>query len=442
LSSPPALAKMLDTLAAFVRRYVAFASDAQSVAVALWIMHAHTVDAFDTTPYLHVASAEKRSGKSRLLEVLELLVPKPWYAIGPSEAVLYRRIEENCPTLLLDEVDAIFGKSRAAAERYEGLRAALNAGWRRGAKVPRCITNGKKIELVEFSVFCPKVLTGIGSLPDTVADRSIPIRLRRRAPGEPVDRFRRREVAPAAAMLAEALVGWSQEVAVLETLRDARPNVPEVLNDRAQDIWEALLAIADLAGGDWPPRARAAAIELCGRADDASEGVRLLSDIRDVFTARDVAAVPTAELLSALIEIEDAPWAERWSRDIEAGSYRRPASRLARLLGRGAFEVRPTKIRTGFGRGSPTAQGYRSDDFADAWARYCPPCSVLEGTFRRNTGTPQVTGLFDENGSEAENGSDQECSGVPSKTRMQTEHDALELASQELGAEIAEGAAP
>lgn len=414
----PALSAMLVTLVSFATRYVAFANQAQPAAAALWVVHAYGIDAFDTTPYLHVSSPEKRSGKSRLLEVLEVLVPKPWYAIGPSEAVLYRRIEQDQPSLLLDEVDAIFGKGRSA-ERYEPIRAALNAGWRRGAKVPRCLTNGKKVDLVEFSVFSPKVLTGIGQLPDTIADRCVPIRLRRRAPGEVVGRFRRREVEPAAAMLRDALTGWANDPTVIDTLRDSRPRVPDALHDRAADIWEPLIAVADLAGGDWPERARGVAVELSGHTEDDSTNVRLLTDVRHVFLEGDLAALPTTQLLARLVGIEDSPWAEWWGEDVDAGRTKGPAAKLARRLR--PFEVRPAKIRTGIS----TAQGYRRSDFEDAWARYC---SDLPPRSDSGDGTPEHRGsdtLFGSPATEANTASDQGGSDVPSletERGKKTEH--------------------
>src|SRR5205823_10007715 len=104
------LAALLDAVAKFVRQYV-ICSPAQLVAVVLWVVHTHALEAFDVTPYLNLKSAEPQSGKTRVLEVLEPLVPRPWRVIDSSEAVLFRKIAKECPTLLLDETDAIFGKN-------------------------------------------------------------------------------------------------------------------------------------------------------------------------------------------------------------------------------------------------------------------------------------------------------------------------------------------
>lgn len=343
---------LLDELAAFVRRFVVV-SPAQADAVALWIVHTHAFDAADASPYLAVTSPEKRSGKSRLFEVLEIVVANAWKVITPTEAVVFRKIHADRPTLLLDETDAIFGKRNG--ENYEGLRALLNAGNRRGTNVPRCV--GTSQNLVSFSVYCPKAIAGIGELPDTIADRSIPIRLKRKARSEQAERFRRRDAGAEAETLYMNASAWGEHA--VTTLAVARPDLPDELDDRAQDAWEPLLAIADVAGEEWSKRARAAALELSNGADheDESHGVRLLADIRTVLDERGVDRLASAALAASLAEIEEAPWPEWYGKPITATA-------IARLLSR--FEIKPKVIRVG----DETARGYRREQFEDAWERY------------------------------------------------------------------------
>ena len=157
---------MLDSICEFLQRYIVFSSPAQPIVIALWITHTWILDAFDYTPYLDIRSPEKRCGKTKLLDCLELLVGKPWRAVSPSEAVLYRKIESDQPTLLLDEVDTVFSGTKN--EHKEPLRALLNAGFERKAKVPRCVGQGSNYRVQEFTVFCAKAFAGIGQLPDTV----------------------------------------------------------------------------------------------------------------------------------------------------------------------------------------------------------------------------------------------------------------------------------
>jgi Protein of unknown function (DUF3631) len=245
-------AHILDLVEATYRRHVVLGNDAQAVAVTLWTAHTHAIDAFDITPYLHVCSPEKRCGKSNVLKLAKGLTPRPWFAITPSEAVTFRKIDRDCPTLLLDEVDAIFGPK---ARDHEGLRAILNAGFERGAMVPRCVGPTQKLQ--EFDVFCAKALAGIGQLPDTVADRSVTIRLHRKAKTQQAAKLRARDVPATCDPIRDALAEWAG--ALLEQLRDARPDMPAGLSDRAEDVWEPLLAVADAAGGEWPRQARKAA---------------------------------------------------------------------------------------------------------------------------------------------------------------------------------------
>jgi hypothetical protein len=352
--------QLLDSLVSFLRRYVVM-SEPQALAVVLWIVHTHALDAAEQSPLLAITSAEKQSGKTRLLDVLELLVKEPWRVITPSEAVVFRKIDAKPPpTLLLDEVDAIFGPK--ANSNMEGLRALLNAGNRPGTKVPRCV--GPSQELKSFEVFCPKALAGIRDLPDTVADRAIPIRLKRRAPGEPVQRFRRRDADDAGHPLYESVRSWAEYH--VPTLTEMRPSLPDELSDRAQDAWEPLFAIADEIGGDWPGRARSSAIALSGidAQDDESAGVRLLTDVQAIFAANGDDRISSATLAAELHELEESPWSEWYGKPITQHG-------IAKLLKH--FEIRPRSVRLD---DETTAKGYRLDQFEDAFSRYLPEETV------------------------------------------------------------------
>jgi len=377
----PALAGLLDQVEAFLRRFVAFASSHQVTACALWIAHTHPFERFDVSPFLHVSSPEKQSGKTRLLEVTELLVRKNWRVISPSEAVLFRKIDAEHPTLLLDEVDAIFGRGNDNA--HEPLRALLNAGNRRGVTVPRCI--GDDNHLTDFEVFTPRVLAGIGTIPDTVADRSIPIRLQRRAAHEPVERFRFREASEEARPVREALERWA--FAAGDVLERARPVVPEALADRAGELWEPLLAIADLASSEWPRRAREAAVALHGDtlAQDETVGVVLLRATREAFAAAGTDRITTADLLTALVDRDDGPWAEWWGKAVADGNTRGPAARLSRLLRR--YGITSKNVRLDDGK---VAKGYVLADFEGTFVRYLPS---LPPESRYNATTPDIQGF-------------------------------------------------
>lgn len=341
----------LDDVVRFVRRFVVL-NEAQADAIALWTAHTHAAEAADTTPYLLLSSAEKRSGKTRLLEVLELVVHEPLPTANISDAALFRAIAELSPTLLLDEVDAIFG---GKAREREDLRGLLNAGYRRGA-VARRMGGPKMTTLEAFPVYCPKAFAAIGQLPDTIADRSIAIRLQRKTREEQVERFRRRWAQPAGEILHDRLADWLEPQ--LDYLHDARPALPDELDDRAQDCWEPLLAIADLAGGDWPDRARAAALDLSGngeREDDSMTAI-LLRDIFSVFESTDIDRYRTADLIDELSKIEESPWGDWFGKPISPQA-------LSKLL-------RPHRIRTlPIWIDGEKARGYKLDQFTDAFLR-------------------------------------------------------------------------
>ncbi len=360
------LDRLLDEIVAFISQYVV-CTEAQRVAVVLWIVHTHAVEAADATPYLAVTSAEKQSGKSRLLQVVSFLVARPWVAITPSEAVLFRKIEKDHPTLLLDETDAVFGPH---APSREGLRGVLNAGNRRGVTVPRCVGEGAKMEVVEFDVFGAKAFAGIGRLPETIADRSIRIRLKRRSDTEELRRYRPRAAEAEALPLKRKIERWCK--AHLDALTGAEPSVPDGLSDRAVEAWEPLWAIADLAGDIWPERARSAALELAapGMEQEKSARVRLLEDIRSVFAEHGVPRLTTATLVRDLTRLPESPWNDWKGKGLNAHT-------LGRLLGEWDIDSDTWRIK------QRQRRGYRLDQFQDAFERYLPPLPS-KGKEKRN----------------------------------------------------------
>ena len=351
-SAPELLADVLDDVRALLRRFVWFARSEQAIAVTLWIAHTHAFNAVEQSPILAVVSPVKQSGKTRLFEVVETLVPRAWRIERPSEAVLFRRIERDTPTIFLDEADAIFADRSSS---FEGVRALYNAGNRRGTTVARVVPKGKTFDLVDFRIYCPKALAGIGRLPETIVDRSLVITMVRRITTEPVERLRHRTAQAIGAPLRDRLAAALQDVVDL-TLPDSA--LPAELDDRGQDNWESLLALADRAGGTWPSRARSAALALQGdrRAADDNAGTRLLSDLRTIFDEGAADFLASSVILDALAEIEGAPWG-----DWRAG---RPLSGrgLAELLK--AFGVRPEH--------TSAARGYARNALEDPWARYLP----------------------------------------------------------------------
>jgi hypothetical protein len=357
--------ELLEAVRDFLATYVVLQDGSHFDAISLWVMHAHAVEAAETSPRLVLLSAEKSSGKTRVLECLELLTPHALSTINCTVAALFRVLADEPVTILLDEADAIFGPR--AAKEHEDLRALLNAGYRRGATVIRVVGEGRKMKVVRFPVFAATAVASIGRLPDTIESRALIIPMRRRAPDEPVQPFRRRHAKPVGDALRERLSIWaSQSVGVLV---DAEPRMPTVITDRAADCWEPLLAIGDLAGGDWPSRARIAAEAIVsGRiADDQSVGVQLLDDIRAVIGGHD--RIPSALLAHALNSLEVSSWgAMRGGQGIDQRG-------LAKFLKPYGIEPKVIKLPD-----SSTPRGYLREQFVDAWTRYLRPGGATGAT--------------------------------------------------------------
>jgi Protein of unknown function (DUF3631) len=303
--SKPNPQELFQKVQRFLARFVCYPSEAAHIAHVLWIAHAHCMDAWESTPRLAALSPEPASGKTRLLEITALLVPKPVEAVNVSVAYLFRKVgsEEGPPTILFDEIDTVFGPK---AKENEELRALLNAGHRRGAHAGRCVTRGNTIETEDIPAYCAVALAGLGWLPDTILSRSIIIRMRRRHAGERVEPFRHRVHSHEGYQLRDGLAAWAS--GAVGELAESYPDMPEGIQDRDADVWESMLAIADLIGGEWPDRARKAAVSLVSDAKEAepSLGIKLLADLQMVFG--NAGTMSTQTILKALHELTESPW--------------------------------------------------------------------------------------------------------------------------------------
>jgi hypothetical protein len=346
-------ALILAELRAILTRYVILPSAEAAVAVALWIAATHAQQSWAHAPRLVIRAPEKRCGKSRLLDIVEGTCHAPLITVNASPAAVYRAIGSDVPpTLLVDEADTIFsGKN---ADNNEDLRGLLNAGHQRNRPAIRWDSATRRLETIP--TFAMAALAGIGAMPDTIEDRAVVIRMRRRAPGETVAPFRHRRDRPALTRMAATLAGWlAPHLAALEKAEPAMP-----LEDRAADTWEPLIAVADLAGGAWPELARRAALALTADRDQAavSDRIRLLTDCRTAFGTAD--ALPTTTLITRLRADPEAPWCDHGPDGITA-------RRLGILLA--DYDIRSANIR--FGEPIGQVKGYYRADFTDAWARYC-----------------------------------------------------------------------
>jgi len=362
-------AEVLNAIEQFVAKFVAYPSEHARVAHVLWIVHAWLMDCWESTPRIAFLSPEPGSGKSRALEVTEPLVPRPVHAVNTTPAYLFRKVsdEDGRPTILFDEIDTVFGPKARANEDVRGM---LNAGHRKGAMAGRCVVRGKVVETEELPAYCAVALAGLDDLPDTIRSRSVVVRMRRRAPGEHVEPWRPRVNHPEAYALRDRIAAWVASGAVIDRLAgDYWPEIPEQVTDRDADVWEALLAVADLAGGDWPERARGAAVALVAASKERapSVGVLLLRDIRTAFAEAGADELTTERLLAALNSMEESPWSTiRRGEPLDSRG-------LSQRLGKYGIG---SKLHVG-GRG---LRGYTKAQFLDAWSRYVPDVSATSAT--------------------------------------------------------------
>jgi hypothetical protein len=364
--------ELLNELRAQVAQFVILPSPQALDAVTLWVAATHLQPAWQHAPRLAVVGPAKRCGKSRLLDVLTETVHEPMLTINTTPAAIFRSITDEPPTLLVDEADTLFGTPKMA-EKNEEMRGLLNAGHQRNRYVTRVV--GSDHTPHKFATFAMAALAGIGDLPDTIMDRSVVIRMRRRAEGESVKPFRSRRDTPALHDLRDRIAAWTRPL--LDEAADREPAMP--VEDRAADTWEPLVIVADLAAGPWPCRARAACAQMvtaeAAAEEDHPSGARILADIRRVFAAqREVDSLSTDELLHHLRQDLEGPWAE-WGRN---GLSPRDLSSMLR-----EFDIRPGNVRLADGT---QRKGYTRKKFLDAWRRYCPTVHPVDTGPARSEG--------------------------------------------------------
>jgi hypothetical protein len=365
----PAGATVLQTVHDFLGRFVVYPSKEAHVAHTLWIVHTFFMDHWDSTPRIAFLSPEPGSGKSRALEVTEPLVDRAVHAVNTTPAYLFRKVSDpdGLPVILYDEIDTVFGPK---AKDNEDVRGMLNAGHRHGALAGRCVTKGNKIVTEDLPAYCAVALAGLNDLPDTISTRSVIVRMRKRIPDEKVEPWRNRIHKPQGEEIRAQLQRWAESI----TGEIEWPEMPEAVEDRNADIWESLLAVAVLAGGEWPERARVSAVSLVSDSRETvpSMNIRLLMDLRDVFGSED--RMFSSDLLRALIKVDDAPWGDMNG----LGRELTPRGLAQRL---GTYGIKPKQIRNGL----ISQKGYLREDLKDAWIRYLGVAGASDQNYQSQT---------------------------------------------------------
>jgi hypothetical protein len=387
-------ATVLNLARDYLKKYVAHPSDHALVAHVLWCAHTHLLEAFDTTARIAFLSPLPESGKTRALEATEPLVCRPVSTVNASSNYLFRKAGDDAgpPTVLFDEIDTIFGPK---AKEHEDIRGFINAGHRKGATYGRCRVVGNTVLTEESPCYAATAMAGLGWLPDTLLSRAVVIRMQRRLKSEKVEPFRTRTSIPEGREIGVQLAAWANSV--FDDAVAARPEMPEGVADRQADAWEPLLAVADLAGGEWPALARetAAALVKVNRETPATLQLRLLQDLRLVFWKNLAAAaqarpkgLPTETVLNELYYLEDAPW-----QTVNKGEQYTSTQLASRLFDYG---VEPAQLRP-YLNADTQKRGYPLGPLALAWRRYLPPLSLRLKAVNAVTGVTReaLDGFFE-----------------------------------------------
>jgi hypothetical protein len=361
--------EMVNEIVSFLRRYLV-CDDHQLTLLALWSLHTWCYACFYTTPYLDVRSPAPQSGKSICLRLLLELCASPAFVRGADARTLMGRLlksdrvlgnlEEDdldslTRTLFLDDCHQTF----SSAER-QPILALFNSS----SEITSCYPSGRS----DYYLFGPKAFAGRARLPQSLADRCIPIVLQRRKPSDSVARFNPIDVRATGVKLACWMDDWARanSGALVQVSESAAPQLPSNLTPAQQDCADPLLHIADRIGGAWPRKARTA-VAAVFNVPQSSISLQLLGDIRAIFHSRNNPDhLSTRDILAMLIALEYRPWSV-WTA--------KSGQKLATLLR--DFDICSRTLHYG---DAPTFRGYLRESFEDAWERYLPPLTICSGT--------------------------------------------------------------
>lgn len=365
--------QLLNEIKATIKQYV-IADEETIIAATLWVAYTWFIDVVSYAPIANITAPEKRCGKTKLLSVLKHLSYKAFSTANITTAPLFRMIEMYQPTLFIDEVDTFLALD-------DSMRGVINAGFTRDNPIVRCV--GEDLEPTPFNVWGAKALCGIGKIADTLQDRSITLKLRRKTTGETVANVDKSDPKQWATFRAK-LARFAHDNKQLLIHSQIEP-LPQ-LNDRANDCWEPLRQVAQLAGGHWPQTAIKAAIVINGeQPEDDSTRTELLRDIKTLFDTKRIDRIFSHELVNELNADNEANWCT-WNKNRGI-----TARNLAKILKE--FDIASNTIRIGIDQ---RAKGYSKDQFKDTFKRYLtlsptdtPATSVTTGQIKGNKESSQ-----------------------------------------------------
>ncbi len=360
---PVDVAGLLNDIEAVIKRHVIL-NDHAAAALAVWILHTYTFQLRDAVAYVAIESPEKRCGKTTLVSVLAAMAHKPLITSNVTLAALFRVIDTCCPTLFIDEADTFLAGNGT-------MRGIINSGntWRTAyvLRLSRSRHKGSRPEpslesgeggLKRFSCWCPKVIALIGQTPDTVADRSIVVKMMRKLETESCAPLSELNTAEIKSKCARFALDAGESIARFEAIHG------EGLNDRAADTFDPLYVIARHAGEAWERRLHEAALALNSTAQAENAAAELLLDILSIFIDMGRQKIMSRDL-ARLLRDGSGGMRSMALKDSAIDEFQ-----IAKILR--PYGIKPSTIRVG----KEVNKGYASADFREALTHYVPKADI------------------------------------------------------------------
>jgi putative DNA primase/helicase len=311
-------AVLLDEMSTAIMSHIAM-KDSEADTVALWCVYSHAYELFPVAPRLGIRAATAECGKTETLRRIKRFINRPLECDGLTTAVFFRVIDSSKPTFLLDELDNMLPEDKSA------MLGAMNSGYSRKGRQLRCV--GDNNEVRAFRTFAPFVYAMVGKPTGTFDSRTIAIELRRATPEKARTLLSLEDDGAEDKRLSNIgrkAARWAGENR--DELANVRPDMGALVNRPAMN-WRPLYAVAELAGGNWPARARKAA-EAASRVHGEQDiKAELIVDIRAIMDANSgVEEWPSAALAESLAKLEGRPWAEFGRSQNHAEHPRAPAA--------------------------------------------------------------------------------------------------------------------
>lgn len=352
---------LVQRIETYIQDFVTLADPHYSLPIALWMIGTFCFPDFDAYPYLCITSPTKRSGKTRLSEMITFACSNP-RNFGAVSSAIYRLIETEKPTIVFDEAETL------SSEAASTMRAVLNVGYRRGATIPRTV--GQTIK--EFQTYCPKIFVLIGDVYDTLRDRSIVITMQR---AETRRRFTYDVAKAEGGEIREAMsAAVSANLGNIQHGFQAHKGLP-FLMDRDEEIWTSLFVLCEVFCKDRIRELEIAAVDMStektqesrryvdlreaeSKATEDEYAKRLLTDLYALFAVNGHTVIRTEEVLDMLKGIPTAPWRKFRGEGLDHHD-------LSNMLSR--FGVRPVRVQYGSGRENRKQyRGYKRKDVEKA----------------------------------------------------------------------------